>query len=190
MKRKHTSIYLFFTSLALATLACSIFVGGPEYPAQTIPASPADSQTFREQLEQALISGAETGIVSLQITESQLTAFMADKLAQQNNPPFTDPQVVLRNGQMLMYGKITRGWFTANMLITMNVGVDAATGQPKIEIASADFGPIPAPEGINAAMTAIISEAFTGSLGPVAVGFRLETITITDGIMTFSGRIR
>jgi hypothetical protein len=181
---------LFITSLVLASLACSIFVGGPDYPAQSVPYSTDEALSMREQLEQALLTGAETGIISLQITESQLTAFMADKMTQQANPPFTDPQVFLRNGQMLMYGKITRGWFTANMLIVMNVSVDEATGQPKIEIASADFGPFPAPEGINSAMTAIISEAFTGTLGPVAVGFRLESVAIADGIMTMTGRIR
>lgn len=185
-----TKAYLFIALLVFASLACSIFVGGPDYPEQTIPASGDEAQSMREQLEQALLTGAETGIVSLQITESQLTSFMADKMAQQANPPFTDPQVFLRNGQMQLYGKITRGWFTANMLIVMNVSVDEASGQPKIEIASADFGPFPAPEGINAAMTAIVSEAFTGTLGPVAVGFRLETITITDGVMTLTGRIR
>ena len=89
-----------------------------------------------------------------------------------------------------MYGKITRGWFTATMLITMNVTVDEVTGQPKIEIASADFGPIPAPEDVNSAVSALIDEAFTGSLGPVAVGFRLESITIADGVMTLTGRIK
>lgn len=182
--------YLFITSLALATLACSVFVGGPDYPAQVIPTSVDEAQSMRQQIEQALIAGAETGIVTLQITESQLTSFMADKLAQQTNPPFTDPQILLRNGQMQMYGKITRGWLSANMLITMNVIVDPVTGQPKIEIASADFGPIPAPQGINSAISAIIDEAFTGSLGPAAVGFRLETITIADGIMTLTGRIK
>jgi hypothetical protein len=190
MKIKNIKFYLFVASLVLASLACSIFVGGPAYPDQTVPASPSDSQSMREQLEQALLSGAETGIVSLQITESQLTAYMADKIAQQANPPFTDPQVLLRNGQMQMYGKISRGWLTANMLVTMNVGVDEVTGQPKIEIASADVGPFPAPEGINTAMSALIAEAFTGTLGPVAVGFRLESISITDGIMTLTGRIR
>jgi hypothetical protein len=190
MKNKKSSFYLFFAIPAVVSLACSIFVGGPAYPEQTVPVSPADSQSLREQLEQALIAGAETGIVSLQLTESQLTAFIADRFARQANPPFTDPQILLRNGQMLMYGKIKRGWFTANVLITMNVGVDEATGQPKIEIASADFGPFPAPEGLNSAMTAIISEAFTGTLGPVAVGFRLEAISISDGLMTLTGRIR
>jgi hypothetical protein len=190
MKTMNYSMRLCAASLAFAAMACSIFVGGPEYPAQTVPTSPEDSQTMREQLEQALISGAETGIVSLRLTESQLTAFIADKLAGRENPPFSDPQILLRNGQMLLYGKITRGWFTANMLITMNVGVDEATGGPKIEIASADFGPFPAPEGINSAMTAIITEAFTGTFGPAAVGFRLETISITDGLMTITGRIK
>jgi hypothetical protein len=36
----------------------------------------------------------------------------------------------------------------------------------------------------------IYGEAFTGSFGPVATGLRIETITIADGIMTLTGRIR
>ena len=115
---------------------------------------------------------------------------MAEKLSQQTNPPFTDPQILLRNGQMQMYGKITQGWLTANILITMNVTIDEVTGEPKIQIASADFGPFPAPEGLNTAISSIIDEAFTGSFGPVAVGFRLQTISIADGIMTITGRIK
>ncbi|HAX71366.1 MAG TPA: hypothetical protein PK152_06840 [Anaerolineales bacterium] len=190
MKKNLLKLHLFITMLLLSSMACSIFVGGPDYPTQTIPASPNEAQTLQEQIERAFLAGAETGLITLQITENQLTSFMADRLAQQANPPFTDPQIMLRNGQMQMYGKITRGWFTANMLITMNVTVDEVTGQPRIQIASADFGPIPAPEGITSAISAIIDEAFTGSFGPVAVGFRLETITIADGIMTLTGRVK
>jgi len=190
MKIKTSKLYLFATSLVLASLACTIFIGGPDYPAQSVPASPDEVQNMRQQFEQAVIAGAQTGIVTLQITEGQLTSYLADKMAQKTSPPFTDPQVLLRNGQMQMYGKIARGMFTANMLITMNVGIDETTGQPKIEIASADFGPFPAPEGINSAMSAVIEEAFTGSIGPIAVGFRLESIAIADGIMTLTGRIK
>jgi hypothetical protein len=39
-------------------------------------------------------------------------------------------------------------------------------------------------------MTAVITEAFTGSLGPVATGFRLESIDIANGLMTVTGRIK
>jgi hypothetical protein len=190
MKTKNFSLTFFFIVLLLASMACSIFVGGPEYPTQTVPVSTEEVQTMQEQIEQALIAGAETGIVTLQITESQLTSYMALKMQEQTNPPFTEPQVFLRDGQMQMVGKIDRGMFAANMLITMNVSIDPATNLPKIEVASADFGPIPAPEGLNAAISAVIEEAFTGSLGPVALGFRLESITIADGIMTLTGRIK
>jgi hypothetical protein len=183
-------IYLLFTTLAVSSLACSINVGGPDYPAQTVSASPNEAQALRDMIQQAMLTGAETGVITLSITESQLTGYMAESLAKRTNPPFTDPQILLRNGQMQMYGKITQGWFTANMLITMNVTIDEATGQPKIAIASEDFGPFPAPEGINNAISAIIEEAFTGSFGPVAVGFRLQTITIADGIMSVTGRIK
>ena len=189
MKKQNSKI-IFLITLLLASLACSISVGGPDYPEQTIPVSTDEAQFMRNLIEQALLSGAETGIITIQLTESQLTSFMAEKLSQQTNPPFTDPQILLRNGQMLMYGKIKKGWFTANMLITMNVNIDPIAGTPKIEITSADFGPFPAPAGINSAMSAILDEAFTGSFGPVAVGFRLETITIADGIMTVTGRIK
>jgi hypothetical protein len=71
----------------------------------------------------------------------------------------------------------------------MNVGVDVA-GQPRLEIASADFGPFPAPQGLNNAISALIAEAYTGSLGPVATGFRLESISIADGVMTLTGRVK
>ncbi len=187
---KNSKLYLSVLFLAFASLACSIFVGGPEYPTQTVPYSPNEVLNMQTQIEQAFIAGAETGGVTLQITETQLTSYMTEKMMQQVDPPFTDPQILLRNGQMQMYGKITQSIFNANILITMNVGIDELTGQPKIVITSADFGPLPAPEGINTAMNAIINEALTGSLGPVAVGFRLEAITIADGIMTLTGRIK
>ena len=190
MKTQKKSLTFFFILLLLTSLACTIFVGGPDYPEQTVPVSTDEVLSMQAQIEQALLSGAESGIVTLQITESQLTSYMTQKLQEQSSPPFTEPQVLLRNGQMQMYGKINRGMFAANVLITMNVSVDPTTGLPKIEITEADFGPFPAPEGLNAAISAVIDEAFTGSLGPVAIGFRLESIMIADGIMTLTGRIK
>ncbi len=189
MKSK-TCFYFSTLILIAASLACSINVGGPDSPAETIPASPEAALSMQEMIQQAIVTGAETGVIALQITESQLTGFMAQKLSQQADPPFTDPQIFLRDGQMKLYGKITQGWFTANMLIVMNVILDPVTGQPAIQIASADFGPFPAPEGLNTAVSAVIDEAFTGSFGPVASGFRLESIAIANGVMTVTGRIK
>jgi hypothetical protein len=90
---------------------------------------------------------------------------------------------------MQIYGKTKQGMFTANIGIIVNVGVDE-NGQPKIDIASADFGPLPAPKGLTNTIAAMIREAYTGSLGPVATGLRIETINIQNGIMAITGRLR
>jgi hypothetical protein len=140
-------------------------------------------------MQQAAENGAQTGTVNLQITEAQLTSYLAFKLESQSQPLITDPQVLLRNGQMQVFGKAQSGMFTANVSITLTVSVDPS-GQPKIQITNQDFGPLPAPQGLNEAVSAMIGEAFTGSLGPVATGFRLETISIADGMMTVTGRIK
>ncbi|MCC7117361.1 MAG: LmeA family phospholipid-binding protein [Anaerolineales bacterium] len=183
-----TKFLLIFS--AFSALACSIAVGGPDYPTQVIPTSADDIATMQAQFDSALTAGAESGVITVQITEAQLTSYLAQKIQAQTDPPFTDPQVLLQNGQIQLYGKIQQGYFTANMLVTMNVGVDPATGLPTVSIATADFGPVDAPEGVTKAIGSVITEAFMGSLGPVATGIRIETISIADGILTLTGRIK
>lgn len=186
---KNYRILLFFSALLTATLACSMFIGGPDYPAERIPVSAEEVVNLKVNIEQAVLAGASTGVVTMQITEPQITSYLAFKMAEQAEPAFTDPQVYLRDGQMKIYGKIARGFWNANTLVTLNVTIDEV-GQPKIEIASADFGPFEAPNGLKQTLAAIVTEAYTGSLGPVATGFRLENITIADGLMKVTGRIK
>ncbi len=195
MKSKY-AFPIFIVSLLAASLACTVFVGGPDYSnLAPIPVSQTDAQTLKDQVQQALQAGAATGVVTFNITEAQITSIVAERLQSdpslQNDqaPLITDPQVYLRDGQMKIYGKTQRGMLAANIGIIINIGVDEL-GQPKIEIASADFGPFPAPDGIKESLTALIDEAYTGSLGPAATGLRIETITIADGVMTLTGRIK
>ncbi len=197
MNRKSLALPLFLLSLVLTSLACTIFVGGPDYSdLPPIPVSADSVASLREEMKRAFEAAATTGVVTINITEPQITSYLAlrlqnDPTLQQDDstPLITDPQVYLRDGQMQIYGKTQQGFFAANIGIILSMGVDE-TGQPKIEIISADFGPFPAPEGLKDAITAMIREAFTGSLGPVATGLRIETISIANGVMTITGRIR
>lgn len=182
-------ILLFLTALISATLGCTMFVGGPEYSEGVIPVSAEAVESLKAQIEAAVLAGAQTGTITLQITEEQITSYIAFRLAAQENPALLNPQVYLRDGQMQVYGKVQRSYFIANVLVVLNVSVDEL-GQPRVEIASADFGPFPAPEGLKQSLTAIITEAYTGSLGPIATGFRLESISIANGLMTVTGQIR
>ena len=197
MKQTKYAYQIFITTLILTSLACTIFVGGPDFSTlPPIPVSAEAAESIKEEMRRAFEAGLETGVVTFNLTEPQITSYLAlrlqtDQALQQTDrtPLITDPQVYLRDGQMQIYGKTQQGIFAANIGIIVSVGVDE-TGQPKIEIVSADFGPFPAPDGIKDAITALIREAYTGSLGPVATGLRIETIAIANGLMTVTGRIR
>ena len=176
-------------TLTFATLACSVFVGGPNYPATPIPVSTMAVQSLKTQVTQAVAMAATSGTITLNITEEQITSYLTYYLQSQPNLPITDPQVQLQDGQMKVFGKVQQGMFTANASITMTVSVDQ-NGQPKIEITQEDFGPYPAPQGLNDAISTLVAQAFTGSLGPAATGFRLESISIANGVMTVTGRVK
>jgi hypothetical protein len=196
MKPTKYALPIFLLALLLTSLACTIFVGGPDYSdLAPIPVSTEAAESLKQEMKQAFEAGAQTGVVTLNITEPQITSVLAFRLLSDPNmqtdkkPIITDPQVYLRDGQMKIYGKSQQGMFAANIGVIVNMGVDEL-GKPKIEIASADFGPFPVPGGIKEALTAMIDEAYTGAIGPAATGLRIETITIADGIMTITGRIK
>ncbi len=140
-------------------------------------------------IETALGYGAESGQVKLAITESQLTSYLSYKLLAQPQPFITNPQVYLRNGQLQVYGTATQGYFQATMSMVFSAGVDEE-GHLIIQLVSANFGPLPVPNGLNEFATAAIQEAYTGALGPAATGFRLDSITIADGTMNIVGQIK
>jgi hypothetical protein len=173
-----------------------MFVGGPDYSnLPAVPVSTEYAQSIQDEVQRAFQDAAQTGTITLNLNEQQLTSYVASRLQndprlQRNGQPLiTDPQVYLRDGQMKIYGKTQQGIFAANIGIIMDVGVDA-NGQPKVDIASADFGPLPAPEGLRDTVAAMIREAYMGSLGPVATGLRIESINIADGVMTINGRVK
>jgi hypothetical protein len=175
--------------LILGTLACMINLGGPAYPTPSIPVSTEAVESLEQTIHQAIAAGADTGTLTLAITETQLTSYLALKLQLQSSPIITFPQVYLRDGQIRIYGTATQGYFQVTASIILTAGIDSA-GQLQIELSSADFGPMPVPQEVNDALSTVIKEAFTGSLGPVATGLRLDSVTIADGIMVIVGRTK
>ena len=183
------SLLMGFTALALAILACSMNIGGPVYPTPGIPVSTEAVGELQSSLETAVAEGAVSGQITVIITEPQLTSYLYYKLQSQPQRLIENPQVYLRDGQLQVYGTVSRGYFQATSGIILKAGVDDQ-GQLMIELISADFGPLPVPDGLLEIITATIQEAYTGALGPVATGFRLQSITIADGTMTIIGQTK
>lgn len=186
---KRTRISLILLMLFIFIPACTIFVGGPSYPDTPIAISTEAVASLQDEIKAAVSAGAINGEITIIMSEVQLTSYLASKLITDSTPMFTDPQVYLRDSQMRIYGKTQQGYFAANIGIVLTVGPDE-NGNPELHLTSADFGPFPLPDGLNKAITAIIEEAYTGALGPVATGFRISAITIADGLMMINGKIR
>lgn len=182
---------LFLASILLmaAAVACRMNVGGPTPSGQPIPISTDAAGSLQQQFEQGIQGAGEGGQLTLTINETQLTSLLAAKLSSLPDPFISNPQVYLRDGQIQIYGKAARGYFEANVGIILTATIDS-NGQPLVEITSADFGPIPVPEDMTSAISTMVQEAYTGALGPLATGFKLESIVITEGLMMLTGRMR
>ena len=58
------------------------------------------------------------------------------------------------------------------------------------ELTTAEVGPIPAPGALKDSVSAILTEAFTGTLGSLATGIRVTSLAITNGEMAIVGELR
>ncbi len=175
--------------MIFTTLACVLNVGGPAYPAERIPVSTEAITQVQEALGTADAQAAQTGQVSLTLTEPQVTSYLAYKLQQEPQPLITDPQVYLRDGQVQIYGKAAQGYVAGTVKVVVTIGVDPQ-GQPKIDLASADFGPLPVPPSLRDLITNTIRQAYADALGSAVTRFTLEQVTIADGSLTLVGTIR
>ncbi|MEJ5241372.1 MAG: hypothetical protein WHS87_09260 [Anaerolineales bacterium] len=175
--------------LLLLTLACTIFLGGPAYPTQTVPVSTAAVQTLRAQVATATLEAAQGGRLTLQLTQEQLTSLLNARLQGKTDTPVKEPLVLLHPDVIEFYGKVQQGNFVSNVKLVLAVTV-SADGKPQFQITEAYLGPLPLPQTFRETVATMLNEAYLGAIGPAATGFRLENIVIGEGVMTITGRIR
>ena len=175
--------------LMLATLACTLNLGGPAYPAAVVPVSTQYVEDLHSSLSTAIADGADSGDVTLVFTEPELTSYLAYYLQAKSQPFITNPQIYLRDGQIQVFGTATKGFLETTALVVLSAGVDDQ-GHLKIELTSANFGPLPVPESVKGVITATIQEAYTGAFGPVATGIKLVSVEISNGSLIITGHLK
>ncbi|MCJ7566056.1 MAG: hypothetical protein MUO58_00755 [Anaerolineales bacterium] len=175
-------------SLFLATLACQIDVGGPEPPFPPIAADDQAANEVTNLWQTALESALDSGEVMLILEESQLNAFVTKRLAAEDSL-LQEPQVFLRQNAIQVYGYIIQGFFRANIHLSISPILDQE-GRITFELTLASVGPIPVPEAVKNTISAILTEAFTGTLGSLATGIRVSSLVINDGQLAIVGELR
>ena len=187
MKNKRLLIAGAFFTLLLAALACGgpLAVGGPTPEYDPIVVSTESAESLTDKFESL---NAATGEVTVSITESELTSFIAGKLAAQPEATLSNPQVYLRDGKIKMYVTVTTSSFTANALIVLNAAV--VDGQLTATIESADFGPVPVPNDLLASLSSTINDNLLSLANKLPADVRLKSTSIADGNLTLTADVK
>jgi uncharacterized protein YpmS len=186
MKKSKKPAIIFLILLA-AALACN-------FPTDSGSGSRAESTRTPENMvdawQNAYDDYVETGVLTLTLTEGQLTEFLNDQLALQPEPLISDARVRLRNGEMIVTGDYAvSGAITTEAEVIMEVVVDDS-GNPRIEVTSGSVGIIPIPQEILDTISFTVNEMLTGQAASLASGFQLTGMEISDGALSISGTVQ
>ena len=176
-------------ALGLAALACSpsFGFGAPTPPASPIPVS-TEAAGQVDGLWATAVANAHDGKVTVVMTEAQLTSYAALKLTNDANAPITDPQIYLRNGKMVLYGKIKANNITLPAALTLSV-VPSAAGAVSVTIDNADVGPMPVPSSLRQTLADNINQLIAQNAGTSNTGFKVTDIAVGDGKLTVTGTL-
>jgi hypothetical protein len=177
---KHTSFLkiLLLGLLVLASISCTLgAVLNPEptpLPAFTPPPPPVD---------------ADGPIFTYSLTENQLNEYAAAGL--QNNPeaPFKDLVITLPEGLIDITGQFEQPPLKAQLHLIARPYTDGA-GSLKIEVIKADLGPLPVGNEMLKTISTYIEEILSSSMKSVSGDYRIDSILITQRVLTITGQQR
>jgi uncharacterized protein YpmS len=187
MTKPQMRLLITLLALALSALACNLPSMSATPPPTAVPIPEEDLQNLEEKLRETLTNPGQSGEVTLTITQEQINAFVQSEMQNQPDQPFSDPQVVLTNGQMEIIGKANRAGFTVDARVVMTPRIDAS-GNPKMDVTSVFLGPIEAPEAVRSQVASMVDDTLSRYLASNADGFQATRISIGEGQMTITGR--
>jgi hypothetical protein len=182
-----SSLTIVLCALVAASLACTATVEGPTPPGSPIPISTEAAGQMADLWKNA-VTNADNGQVSVVVTESQLTSFLAAKLAETKDTAITNPQVFLRDNKIQLYGTAKAAGISTTVSAAFSTTV-SEQGTLQLQVASANFGPVALPPDLLARLSIMLNDGLTGSLSDLAVGVKIVSVVILDGQLTLVGTL-
>lgn len=181
------SIVCACAAILAALLACGgpLQVGGPTPEYSPVPVSTEAIQSLDDKLD-AL--GVASGEVTVTLTEAELTSLFDEKLRADPDSAFSDPQVYLRDGKLKLYITVTTDNLSGNALVVMNAAI--VDNKLRVTIESADFGPVPIPQGVLDSLATTINDQLLAAMSGLPTGVGLKTIVIADGTLAITAIVK
>jgi uncharacterized protein YpmS len=182
MTTRKFQIYATICVLILASLACN-------YANRNTNRLVEPPQTTASNGELGEVPFDAQGKLRVVVTEAQLTDLISKELNSQADAVLSDPQVHLRDGQMILTGQVQQSGLNAELEMVMQAGV-TADGRPEISLVSASVGMFSLPQNMLDDLSSQIKSAFESKIDAGIEQIFIESITIDGGEMVIEGHAR
>ena len=174
------SLLLLPVVVLIVSLACRLS-GGPT-PPRPVVTSPEQAQSLNQTVQTAQ-PDPNTGVVTITVTEAQITSYVVQNLQENYSPILADPVIVFQPGQVELYGTIKGEGISANGRVIMTMNIDSQ-GKPIIDIREANFGPFPVPTSLLDNLSTAVDRSIADSMKDYQSDYRLKSITFGTGTAT------
>jgi hypothetical protein len=180
-------LLLVILALVSASLACNLpFTGTPTPAYEPVPISTKAAGELVDSVKAAIERYQQTGLLELTLDERQLTSMLVFSLQEQADINLVDPQIHLRDDQIILTGGVEQIAGQVAAEIILKPGVDAS-GQPQLEIVSARLGILPLPAVVLNEVIDAASDLIAQQIAAAGADFRLESITVGEGVLEIRG---
>lgn len=186
--------------LCCAMIACvAIYVSteGPEPPlSANFKPQAAEAQAFDNAVQGAARDAGMNGWFAIQFTERELSSWLAlegEEFAEKNGEtfPFEDVQVEIDNGEMQVYGELSRSGVTFPMTMVIEPKVDDES-KLDLEVKSMDAGGVHLPGALFGPLVSLLEDAITKTLEDLPGSYYLygESLFVDEGTFAVQGYVQ
>lgn len=164
--------------LALSILACQV-TAGPK-PPRGVTINAEQAQALAKALQNPEMSS--TGVITVRITESQLTSYLILNMGKEVSEFLSNPVVLFEPNQVHLYGTLKGDVFPVDGRIIAEIAL--VNKLPQVSIVSADFGFLPVPAALLSSLAEQINKAITREMSQSPQNYQVQSIVLTAGLAT------
>jgi hypothetical protein len=181
-------IVLWLIVIIFSGVACNFLAGRAAATPTPVPTPIPPASSLEERADESREQFETQGTFEFTITESELTTLAAEELARQSDPLLSDPQVLLREGQITILGNVYQSGFSVPAEIILGPKI-SANGDLQVEVLSMRVGPFAVPDQLRDEVSRIANDLVASQLADSG-NVQVEQITIEEGVLTVSGSRR
>ena len=181
----YRQILLVAIVLLLTALACNLPTQQNSSVPSAVPFSDEEAQQFEQDLQATLTSQQSGSEVTITITDSQMSAYLANRMAGDTNQVISNPRVRMTSGRMEIIVQVNQGIsLDATSVVVPTVD---GSGRPRLQVESVSLGSLPVPESVVNQMQQVVDDILVDYLESSNSSFSVTKIEIAEGKMIVTG---